>query len=520
MGIQFRELWDWVKRRKASAAILVLVMFGFGILTGTIFSGHALATLGQAENGASLLAIPDPVVLSNAFSAISKRVEPAVVNISTTQVIEKPKGGRDSRGPDDSFQDFFNRFFNSPDDSANAERSLGSGVIVDKKGFILTNDHVIDQATKIQVTFDGDPNHYNARVIGTDKETDLAVIKIEADHDLPVAKLGNSDGTQVGDWVLAFGSPFGLNSTVTAGIISARDRSVDAGTTHQFQRFIQTDAAINPGNSGGPLVNMAGEVIGINTAIYTGSRGFEGVGFALPSTTAISVYNQLVSTGKVTRGSIGVTFEEDHSKNPVLLKELGAPYGIVIEDVAPGSPAAKAGLQAGDVIADVNGQPVRTAADLVNPIAQTPIGQSVQLRFFRDKQAREVTATVADRSKLFPDASHASEEQPDQSEEPAQFGLRVEDLTPDLARKLGMEKISGVVVTEVEPASFAEDVLFERGEVIMEINHAPVADVAAYRAQMAKLKPGDDVLFKVARRPPDSDRVLTIFLAGAIPVGK
>ena len=519
MGIQFQELWGWMKRRKVFATLLVVMMFGVGILTGTMISGHVLATRSQADNGASLLAVPDPVALSNVFSAISKKVEPAVVNISTTQVIEKPKSGRDPHGSGDSFQDFFDRFFNAPDDNADAERSLGSGVIVDKKGFILTNDHVIDQATKIQVTFDGDPNHYSARVIGTDKDTDLAVIKIDAEQDLPVAKLGNSDGTQVGDWVLAFGSPFGLNSTVTAGIISAKDRSVDEGPSHQFQRFIQTDAAINPGNSGGPLVNMAGEVIGINTAIYTGSRGFEGVGFALPSTTAISVYNQLVSSGKVTRGSIGVTFEEKN-RNPILLKELGAPYGIVIEDVTPGSPAAKAGLQPGDVITDVNGQPVRTASDLVNPIAQTPIGQSVQLRFFRDKQPKEVAATVADRSKLFPDVSASSEEQPDQPEEPAQFGLRVEELTPDLGRKLGMERVTGVVVTEVEPASFAEDILFLRGDVITEINHTPIGSMAAYRAEMAKLKPGDDVLFKVARRQTDGERILTVYLAGAVPKEK
>jgi len=350
-------------------------------------------------------------------------------------------------------------------------------------------------------------------VIGTDKDTDLAVIKIEADHDLPVAKLGNSDGVQVGDWVLAFGSPFGLNSTVTAGIVSAKDRS---NVGHQFQRFIQTDAAINPGNSGGPLVSMAGEVIGINTAIYTGSRGFEGVGFALPSNTAITVYNQLVTAGKVVRGSIGVTFQEENSNNPVLMKELGAPYGIVIEAVEPGSPAEKAGLQAGDVITDVNGHPVHSGADLVNPIAQTPIGQSVDLHYVRNKQSKDVTLTVADRAKIFPQSAQSDAEQPDQAEEPSQFGLHTEELTPDLAHKLEMGKLSGVVVTQVDPASFAEDVGFTRGDVIVEVNHVPVNSMADYRTQMAKLKPGDDVLFRIARRS-EADRVLTLFLAGAIP---
>src|SRR6202050_4023850 len=271
MGIQFQELLSWARNRKVFATLLVVVTLGIGMMIGTIISGRALATHEQAPSGATLLAIPDPVTLSNGFSTISKKLGPAVVNISTTQVIEQPK---DKKNPhhqqNDPFQDFFDRFFDSPDTGAAAERSLGSGVLVDKKGFILTNDHVIDQATKIQVSLDGDPTHYSAKVIGFDKDTDLAVVKIDADRELPVAKLGNSDGVQVGAWGLAIGSPFALTSTVRAGIISAKDRS---NVGHQFQRFIQTDAAINPGNSGGPLVNMAGEVIGINTAIYTGSRG-------------------------------------------------------------------------------------------------------------------------------------------------------------------------------------------------------------------------------------------------------
>jgi serine protease Do len=513
MGIEFQELWNWARRRKIFASLLVTVTLGLGILIGTLVSGRALANRAQASTGAALLAIPDPVSLSNGFSAISKSLGPAVVNISTTQVIEKPKRGKSPRSLDDPFNDFFDRFFNSPDNAPDAERSLGSGVIVDKRGFILTNEHVIDGATKIQVTLDGDGKHYSGRVIGTDKDTDLAVIKIEAGHDLPVTKLGNSDGVQVGDWVLAFGSPFGLNSTVTAGIVSAKDRST---VGHQFQRFIQTDAAINPGNSGGPLVSLNGEVIGINTAIYTGSRGFEGVGFALPSNTAINVYNQLITSGKVTRGSIGVTFQEENSNNPILMRELGVPYGIVIEAVEPGSPADRAGLQAGDVITDINGRAVHTGADLVNPIAQTPIGQSVQLRYVRDKQAKDVTLPVADRSKIFPQSARNAEERPDQAAEPGQLGLHVEELTPDLAQRLGLGKVAGVVVTQVDPASFGEDAGFARGDVITEINHAGVSSLAEYRTQMLKLRPGQDVLFRVARRS-DSNRTLTLFLAGEVP---
>jgi serine protease Do len=516
MGIEFQELYFWIRRRKIFATLLIALTLCIGIILGTMISGHAQATHDQNATGATLLSLPDPVILSNSFSAISKKIGPAVVNISTTQIMEKPKNGKKPRGLGDPLQDFFDRFSQSPDDAPDAERSLGSGVIVDKKGFILTNDHVIDQATKIQVALDGDSTKYNGRVVGFDKDTDLAVIKIDADHDLPIAKLGNSDGAQVGDWVLAFGSPFGLNSTVTAGIISAKDRS---NVGHQFQRFLQTDAAINPGNSGGPLVNMSGEIIGINTAIYTGSRGFEGVGFALPSTTIVGVYNQLITNGKVTRGSIGITFQEDRSNNSVLMKELGAPYGIVVEAVEPGSPADKSGLQPGDVITDINGTPVHTGADLVNPIAQTTIGDSVHVRYVHNKQAKEASLVVADRSKLFPQTAQNAEEQMEDSEAPSQFGLHVEELTPDLAHKIGMSKITGVVVLEVDPASFAEDIEFLRGDVITEINHSAIGNISDYKNEMAKLKPGQDVLFKVARRG-DADRVLTLFLAGAVPAGQ
>ncbi len=514
MGVQLLEVWNWARRRKVFAGLLVACTLGIGILIGTIIPGHTLATRAQTPSGAELLSIPEPVTLSNAFSAISKNLEPAVVNISTTQVIVRPKGDKAQSDLDDApLGDFFDRFFNSPDDAPDAEKSLGSGVIVDPKGFILTNDHVIDGATKIQVSLDGDEMHYGARVIGFDKDTDLAVIKIDVGRDLPVAKLGNSDGVQVGDWVLAFGSPFGLNSTVTAGIVSAKDRA--AGT--QFQRFIQTDAAINPGNSGGPLVSMNGDVIGINTAIYTGSRGFEGVGFALPSNAAINVYNQLVTHGKVTRGSIGVTFQEDNSENPILMKELGAPYGIVVEKIEPGSPADRAGLKAGDVITTVDGKPVHNGNDLVSPIAQTPIGRSVSIQYVRNKQAKEVSVMVADRDKLFPETADDSGSQPDQPQEPGQFGLHVEQLTPDLSTKLGVGKMTGVVVTEVEPATFAEDTGFHRGDVIVEVNHAPIASLADYHAQMSKLKAGQDVLFKIEHRDSNSGSWLTLFLAGQIP---
>lgn len=520
MGIELREIMSWARQRKLVASVLIATAVCAGVFLGFMLTGGASAHRAEAPNGASMLAVPDPVSLSGVFSAINKKIGPAVVNISTTQILQKPKPSGKSRssGSDD---DLLDRFFNGPDQSPDAERSVGSGVVVDKKGFILTNQHVIDGATRIQVSFDGDSRRYTAHVIGSDKDTDLAVIKVDADHDLSVAQLGNSDGVQVGDWVLAVGSPFNLSSTVTAGIVSAKNRSAEG--QGQFQRFIQTDAAINPGNSGGPLVNMAGEVIGINTAIYTGGHGFEGVGFAMPSNVVIGVYNQLVSSGKVTRGAIGITFEDELSQNPVLMKALGAPYGIVVEATDPGSPAEKAGLQAGDVISSVNGQPVHSGADLVNPIAATAVGQPVELHFFRDKQPRDVSLTVADRSKIVQAGFNPPSDKTAQTPDSGQYGLHVQDLSSELSQKLGMGKISasannaGVVVADVDPASFAEDVLFQSGDVIQEINHGIVNNMSSYHREMAKLQPGQDVLFKVRRYASRDDRVLTIFLAGTVP---
>src|ERR1700687_5883206 len=416
MGQQVKELYDWARRRKILASVFVALTLAVGIMIGSVVSGRvsAMKTFSFAGTNATPLAVPDPIPSAASFSAIVNRVEPAVVNIATTQVLER-KNTRKRRpqqqfDQDDPMQDFFDRFFDGRQDGPpQAERSLGSGVIVDKRGYILTNNHVVEQATKIQVQLNGDTTRYTAKVVGVDEDTDLAVIKIDASKDLPIAKLGNSDGVQVGDWVLAIGSPFGLQATVTAGIISAKDRG---GIGHQFQRFLQTDAAINPGNSGGPLVDLAGQVIGINTAIITGSRGYEGVGFALPSSTAINVYDQIIKQGRVTRGSIGVSFQEELSTNVITLKSLGAQTGVVIEGVEPGSPAEKAGLKGGDVITSVNGAPVKAGNDLVNPITQTPIGGHVRITYIHDQKQHEGTLTVEDRTKVFPNVAGRSEDQP------------------------------------------------------------------------------------------------------------
>ena len=520
MGEQVKEIMNWARRRKIMAGFFVAFTLMLGILIGSVVSGRVSAVKSStfAGTNATPLAVPDPIPSSNSFSGIVNRVEPAVVNIATTQVLERRPTTKKKRSQpsdqDDPMQDFFDKFFDGQKDGPpQAERSLGSGVIVDKRGYILTNNHVVEQATKIQVQLNGETERHTAKVIGVDEDTDLAVIKIETPRDLPTAKLGNSDGVQVGDWVLAIGSPFGLQATVTAGIISAKDRG---GIGHQFQRFLQTDAAINPGNSGGPLVSLGGEVIGINTAIITGSRGYEGVGFALPSTTAINVYNQIVAQGRVTRGSIGVSFQEDLGTNAITLKALGAPYGVVIEGVEPGSPAEKAGLKGGDVITSVNGVVVKAGNDLVNPIALAPIGSKVKLTYIRDRSQKETTATVEDRTRVFPNAAGRINDQQGGEDVPSEFGLHVEELTPDRAHRIGMDSQKGVLVTDVEPASFADDLGFGRGDVISEINRTSVNSVDDYRKTVAKLKPGENVVFKVLRRQ-NNERLLTVFLPGVVP---
>ncbi len=539
MGMQIREIVNWTRTRKALVLLMITTTLGTGILLGTILNGRAGSVRAVFEGtNAKPLVVPDPIVMSNTFSGIINKVEPAVVNISTVQHVEqrpparfratppsgpgapqRPKGEGNEKDP---LQDYFDHFLDNPDQAPQQDsQSLGSGIIVDPKGYILTNNHVVEGATKIKVQLNGSSAKYDAKVIGTDLETDLAVIKIEVPHDLPFAKLGNSEGVQVGDWVLAIGSPFGLRATVTAGIVSARDRVNVGAENRQFQRFLQTDAAINPGNSGGPLVDMAGQVIGVNTAIMTGSRslGNEGVGFALPSNMAISVYNQIISHGHVVRGSIGVTFNEEESSNPIVLRYKGADYGMVLQSVEPGGPADKAGLKAEDVVTKVNGKPIHSGNDLVDPISQTPVGQTITLTYVHNKQAHDVTIAVGDRAKLFPDS--AQNNNGDNATPGAQaqsFGVVIGDLTPDMVQKLGTGNRQGVVVMrDPEAASFAEDIGLRRGDLIVEINDIPITNTADYRKVIAALKPGQDVVFKTIRADSPNGGIRTRLLAGVVP---
>jgi serine protease Do len=358
----------------------------------------------------------------------------------------------------------------------------------------------------------GAPGH-DAKVIGTDQETDLAVIRVEMPKPLPYAKMGNSEGMQVGDWVLAIGSPFGLNATVTAGIVSYIGRNIVPN--RQFQSFIQTDAAINPGNSGGPLVNMDGQVVGINTAIITGGEGYEGVGFALPSNTVAQVYNQLIGPEhRVTRGSIGVEFAAQ--ANPAVARVYGVKNGVTIANVVSGSPADQAGLKVGDTIVSVDGKGVKNGDELVSDISSRKPGSTAKIGYLRNGKEGTTSVTIANRAKLF--ASRLGEEE-EQSEEaaptPSKLGLNVQNVTNDMATRLGIPAGKGVIVTEVKPGSFADDVGLSRGDVILEVNKQPVNNDDEFRRLSQNLKSGQDVVFLV--RQGRGRNQGTIFLGGTLP---
>jgi serine protease Do len=513
-------------RWKPAYTLTILATLALGILIGTVISkGVRGQESKRSSEAATPLTIPSPQQLSNQFSQISKQLEPSVVNINTESTIKVPQRRRrapdqDGGGDDDQnpFDDFFDRFFGGQGGNQGPirERSLGSGVIVDAKGYIVTNRHVVEKADRIRVRIDDDPPGvlHDARLVGSDQETDLAVIKIDTDKPLPVAKLGNSESMQVGDWVLAVGSPFGLSETVTAGIVSAKGRNIVPN--RQFQSFIQTDAAINPGNSGGPLVNMAGEVIGINTAILTDTNAYAGVGFALPSNTVVAVYNQLIGPDhRVARGSIGIEFAAQ--ENPAIARVYGVNSGVTISNVIAGTPADQAGLQVGDTIVSVDGKPVKNGDELVADIAGRKPGTKVTLGFVRNGKKQESAVTVTDRAKLF--SARLGEE--DESGEPAapkasKLGLTVRAVTNEMADRLDIAAGKGVIVQDVKPGAFADDVGLARGDVILEINKQPVNSEDDFNHVAATLKSGQDVVFLVRQRGAGR-QAGTIFLAGTLP---
>ena len=448
--------------------------------------------------------IISPERLSASFAEVARRVEPAVVNIDTKGKVPDVtlKNDRSSEDTEDIMEFFRRQLPRRP------AYAVGSGFIVDKAGYILTNYHVIEDASRVTVRLQSG-EEYVAKIIGVDDQTDLAVLKIEAGRDLPFINFGNSDASQVGDWVLAIGSPFGLAQTVTAGIISQTKRETPYAS--QFQKFIQTDAAINRGNSGGPLVNMNSEVIGINSQIATSTGDYNGIGFALPSNEAANVYRQILQIGKVRRGYLGVNLE---SVKAEFAKVYGLPEvkGAIITNIGDKqSAAANAGLQTGDIILEFNGAKITNAPDLIQKVASTEPDRQVNIVFYRENGNRLERKTVVIKLDERPSNNvFAGDETPkklsvDGQKKPIEpLGLTLAELTPPLAAVYKLEGEKGVIIKNINPASFIADVknssgtdALNEGDLIQRVNRVPVTNVKSFNDVVSKLKIGDAVVLQI-----------------------
>ena len=466
--------------------VLGIFLVILGIVTGLVISSRmdVQEVLLAEDTGISASSTAFLEKFNQSLSEVAEKVKPAIVNISTTKTVTlKDNPFRDF------FEDpFFRRFFGEPFGHSRKYKStaLGSGVIVTKDGYILTNNHVVKDADEIKVKL-FDRREFNGKVIGTDPKTDLAVIKIDA-TDLPAIKIGDSDKLKVGEVVLAIGNPFGLSHTITMGIVSAKGRS-HVGIT-DYEDFIQTDAAINPGNSGGALVNIEGELVGINTAIFSTSGGYMGIGFAIPSNMAKAVMNSIISYGKVIRGWLGVTIQD---LTPELAKHFNIkePEGSLVTDVVKGSPADKAGLKRGDLIVGFNGKEVKDTATLRNMVASTPPKTEVIIKIIRDGKEKTLTAVLGE----YPEKIAARRSYRDN----VLRGVYVQNLTDDLKKKLDIpEKVEGVLVTNIEEDSPASEAL-HRNDVIQEINRKEIKNVDDYDRVVSKIGKDESVLILVYR---------------------
>jgi serine protease Do len=466
----------------------VIVLLMMGVASGLIISSRLdIVNISRAQKDKPFKVSPALVQISDALADVASQVTPTVVNISTTKTV-KPE---EQINP--LFEDpFFHKFFGVPEQPREyKERSLGSGVIVSSNGYIITNNHVIEGASEIKVVLP-DKREFKGKLIGADSRSDVAVIKIDA-KDLPVITWGDSDKLRPGEMVMAFGSPFGLTRSVTMGIISAVGRA-NVGI-EDYEDFIQTDAAINPGNSGGALVNMRGELVGINTAIFSRTGGYQGIGFAVPSKMAKQVMESLIKTGKVVRGWLGVSVQD---VTPELSKQFGVPVGegALVGEVVKGSPAEKAGFKQGDVIIEFNGKKVEDSGHLRNLAASTPVGSKIKVEVIRNQKKEGLTVIVGE----LPKEAAEAQAQPTATVT-ALSGVTVQNLTPDLIDRLGLEpNATGVVVVMVDSGSVADESGLQRGDVITEINRKPVRNVKEYNAEVNKLKKGAAVLLLINRK--------------------
>ncbi len=507
MGSQWR-----IPREGGRISIRWFFLIGALVAVGLVADpAHAISFWGEkAEETPTVPVAPAPagkpstaaVIGLPDFAQLAEQLSPCVVNISTTSVSDPHQGsggpgnpfGQQQQDPFHNFMEPFERFFGPMPRHPFRQKSLGSGFVINRDGLILTNNHVVENADDIVVRL-SDDKEFKAKVIGRDTKTDIAVIKIDGASNLTPATLGDSDSLRVGEWVMAIGNPFGLENSVTAGIVSAKGRFIGQGS---YDNFIQTDAAINPGNSGGPLINLKGEVVGINTAIFSRSGGNIGIGFATPINIAKEELPDLQEKGHVTRGWLGVLIQK---VTPEIADSMGLDqaHGALVADVVKDGPAAGAGIQVGDVIVEFDGHEVKDSNELPMMVARTPIGRSVPVKVLRGKKTETITVKIAE---LKEDEVAAA------GKSSSDFGLTVQPLTPDIADSLGLgDDVKGVVVSGVEPGTPADDGGLRRGDVIVEVNRKPVTDLASYRKAIEGITGKKSVLFLVHR----GDN--TIFLA-------
>lgn len=476
------------KNRNTFFMFLMAFLVAFFMVSLVEVLRSSFAPSGAPEiHVASAISSADSVKTPLSFSDLAEKVKPAVVNISTTKT-QKGQGGLGApfgrspfRGP--FGDDFFDRYFGDIPQREFKQRSLGSGFIISNDGYIFTNNHVVEKADKILVKV-SDDKEYEANIVGTDAKTDIALIKIKPLNNLPTVEIGDSDKVKVGEWVIAIGNPFGLEQTVTAGIVSAKGRVIGAGP---YDNFIQTDASINPGNSGGPLFSMDGKVIGINTAIVAQGQG---IGFAIPINMAKSILADLKTKGKVTRGWLGISVQDvsdDIAKN----LNHKSRSGTIVTDVFKGDPADLAGIRVEDIITEINGKAVKDTHDLLLKIAAFPVGEKVSVKVVRDGKTIVFTLTVAERKDRSEIASAKGSK--------GYFGIIAQEISPEISRQLGIARESGVIIVDIENGSPAEDVGLQPQDVVLQVNKVKITSVKQYLKEIGKAAEKKNVTLLVQR---------------------
>jgi serine protease Do len=462
---------------KFAKYFLVIMMVG-------LMLGAGLPAV-QASKNAPVRMVPQD------FSGLAATVGPAVVHIRVEKTVkgagpESGPFGQNPFGGNEQYREFFGRHFGQQRQPEYKQPAQGSGFIIDKSGLIVTNNHVVEGADKITVILK-DESQYEAKIVGLDPVTDIALIKVEPKKDLPVVRLGSSDDLKVGEWVVAIGAPFGLEYTVTAGIVSAKGRVIGSGP---YDDFIQTDASINPGNSGGPLINMKGEVVGINTMIIAGGQG---IGFAIPVDQAKGIIAQLKTNGEVTRGWLGVTIQ-DVNEDMADYYGLKGKSGAMVTDVVPGDPADRAGIKPKDIITEVNGKAVTNSHDLTNLAANLQIGETASVTVLRNGKPQTLEVKIGKRPLTIAAASQSNRQ-----ENEGQYGFQVTDLTPELARQYDIQDNAGIIVVGVAPDSKADAAGVKKGDVILEVNRVSVASVKDFKNLLDQNKKSDGINLLVKR---------------------